>query len=138
MNRQQLPTQGKTLTIKTLTPVIEVTSDGLREVNFELNGQKRTVMIRDESAATSHTKRLKADASKPDHVGAPMKGEVVVVKVSPGDTVEVGQVVAVISAMKMEMAVQTSVSGTVRATHVSVGDKIDPEDLLVEIQETPE
>ena len=48
------------------------------------------------------------------------------------------QVVAVISAMKMEMAVQTSVSGTVRATHVSVGDKIDPEDLLVEIQETPE
>ena len=41
-----------------------------------------------------------------------------------------------ISAMKMEMAVQASLSGTVRATHVSVGDKIDPEDLLVEIQET--
>ena len=53
--------KGKTLTIKTLTPGIEVnrdfyffiltetfqvTSDGLREVNFELNGQKRTVMIR--------------------------------------------------------------------------------------------
>ena len=48
------------------------------------------------------------------------------------------QVVAVISAMKMEMAVQTSLSGTVRATHVTVGDKIDPEDLLVEIQEAPE
>ena len=45
---------------------------------------------------------------------------------------------AVISAMKMEMAVQASVSGTVRATHVAVGDKIDPEDLLVEIQESAE
>ena len=67
-----------------------------------------------------------------------MKGEIVVVKVNPGDTVEAGQVVAVISAMKMEMAVQTSVSGTVRATHVTVGDKIDPEDLLVEIQESSE
>ena len=83
-----------------------------------------------------------------------MKGEVVVVKVSPGDHVEAGQVsriplkqcntqhlcvpdqvVAVISAMKMEMAVQSQVTGVVRATHVAVGDKIDPEDLLVEVEE---
>ena len=64
-----------------------------------------------------------------------MKGEVVVVKVVPGDTVEAGQVVAVISAMKMEMAVQSQINGIVRATHVAVGDKIDPEDLLVEIEE---
>ena len=55
-------------------------------------------------------------------------------QVAPGDVVEKGQVVAVISAMKMEMAVQSSVSGVVRATHVSVGDKIDPEDLLVEVE----
>ena len=64
-----------------------------------------------------------------------MKGEVVVVKVSPGDSVEVGQVVCVLSAMKMEMAVQSQINGIVRATHVAVGDKIDPEDLLVEIEE---
>jgi len=127
--------QGKTLSIKTLTPGLEITADGMREVNFELNGQKRTVMIRDESAATQTTRRIKADPSSPLHVGAPMKGEVVVVKVVPGETVEAGQVVAVISAMKMEMAVQTSVSGVVRATHVSVGDKIDAEDLLVQIEE---
>ena len=37
--------------------------------------------------------------------------------------------------MKMEMAVQSQVSGVVRATHVAVGDKIDPEDLLVEVEE---
>merc|ERR1719187_2531810 len=126
--------QGKTLSIKTLTPGLEVTADGMREVNFELNGQKRTVMIRDESAATQTTRRLKADTSKPLHIGAPMKGEIVVVKVSPGEAVEAGQVVAVISAMKMEMAVQSSVSGVVRATHVAQGDKIDAEDLIVEIE----
>jgi len=125
---------GKTLTIKTLTPGLQVTEDGMREVNFELNGQKRTVMIKDESAAVSHTKRMKATAGQDEHIGAPMKGDVVVVKVVPGDTVEAGQVVAVISAMKMEMAVQTPVGGVVRATHVEVGDKIDPEDLLVEIE----
>lgn len=37
--------------------------------------------------------------------------------------------------MKMEMAVQSQINGVVRATHVEVGDKIDPEDLLVEIEE---
>jgi len=126
--------KGKTLTIKTLTPGIEVTEDGLREVNFELNGQKRTVMIRDEAAASNTTKRMKAISGQENHVGAPMKGDVVAVKVAPGDTVEAGQVVAVLSAMKMEMAVQCNVGGVVRATHVAVGDKIEADDLLVELE----
>merc|ERR1711892_1297380 len=123
--------KGKTLTIKTLTPGIQVTEDGMREVNFELNGQKRTVMIKDEAAATSTIRRMKAVSGQEDHIGAPMQGDV---KVVPGDMVEAGQVVAVISAMKMEMAVQSNVSGVVRATHVAVGDKIDSQDLLVGIE----
>lgn len=127
--------KGKTLQIKTLTPGIEVTEDGLREVNFELNGQKRTVMIRDEQAFSTKTRRLKANTADSTQVGAPMKGDVVALKVHPGDEVTAGQVVAVVSAMKMEMAVQSNMSGKVRAIHVSVGDKIDAEDLLVEIEE---
>lgn len=126
--------KGKLLTIKTLSPGIQVTNECMREVNFELNGQKRTVMVKDESACVNQTKRMKATAGVAGHVGAPMKGDVVVVKVVPGDVIEAGQVVAVISAMKMEMAVQSQVGGTVRATHVEVGDKIDSEDLLLEIE----
>jgi len=126
--------KGKLLTIKTLSPGIQVTNECMREVNFELNGQKRTVMVKDESACVNQTKRMKATAGVAGHIGAPMKGDVVVVKVVPGDVVEAGQVVAVISAMKMEMAVQSQVGGTVRATHVEVGDKIDSEDLLLEIE----
>jgi len=126
--------KGKTLTVKTLTPGIEVTEDGMREVNFELNGQKRAVMIKDEAAASNTTRRIKAVTGQDEQIGAPMKGDVVAVKVAPGDVVEAGQVVAVISAMKMEMAVQSVVSGVVRATHVAIGDKIEAEDLLVEIE----
>lgn len=128
--------KGKTLTIKTLTPGMEVNRDGLREVNFELNGQKRTLMIRDEKVSSTQTRRLKADESNKKHVGAPMKGDVVTVKVQPGDEVTAGQVVAVLSAMKMEMAVQSHISGTVRAIHVAAGDKIDAADLLVELEDT--
>lgn len=127
--------KGKTLTIKTLTPGLGVDVDGMREVNFELNGQKRTVMIKDETAILDHTKRVKAAAGQHGQVGAPMKGDVVSVKVVPGDVVEAGQVVAVLSAMKMEMAVQAPVGGKVRATHIAEGDKVDAEDLLVELED---
>jgi len=127
--------KGKTLTIKTLTPGIGVTEEGLREVNFELNGQKRTVMIRDEEASSTQARRLKAEKDNAAHLGAPMRGDVVTLKVQPGDEVAAGEVVAVLSAMKMEMAVQSNVSGKVRAIHVSVGDKIDADDLLIEIED---
>ena len=50
------------------------------------------VNFQDESAASSQTRRMKAEVDKNEHVGAPMKGEVVVVKVQPGDVVEAGQV----------------------------------------------
>ena len=46
-----------------------------------------------------------------------MMGEVVSVKVHPGDVVKPGQVVAILSAMKMEMAVQTQVAGKVNHTY---------------------
>merc|ERR1719187_1744040 len=126
---------GKTLSIKMLTPGPVNDNDGNREVYFELNGQKRIVTVRDESAATSQVLRMKADRETMGHVGAPMKGEVVEVKVSPGDVVEAGQVVTVISAMKMEMAVQAAVTGKVKAIRVVNGDKVDADDLMIEIEE---
>ena len=56
-------------------------------------------------------------------------------QVAPGDVVEKGQVVAVISAMKMEMAVQAGVSGKVAKVGVAKGDKVEGEDLMMEIEE---
>merc|ERR1719508_553195 len=125
---------GKTLAIKMLVPGTELDADGNREVYFELNGQQRAITVKDEAATESHTKRIKADSSIFGQVGAPMKGHVIDVKVFPGDHVEAGEVVVILSAMKMEMAVQSPVSGKVSATRVATGDKIDADDLMVEIQ----
>lgn len=70
----------------------------------------RSVMIRDTSHVNTDWKSTqpKADPNIPGNVGSPMKGEVIELKVAVGDPVEKGQVVAIISAMKMEMAVQVS------------------------------
>jgi biotin carboxyl carrier protein len=52
-----------------------------------------------------------------------------------GDTVIKGQTVAVLSAMKMEMAVQSPLDGVVRGVTVKKGQKVEGDDLLVEIKE---
>ena len=42
--------KGKTLHIKTLAMAEDLTANGEREVFFELNGQLRSVMVRDQEA----------------------------------------------------------------------------------------
>ena len=70
----------------------------------------------------------------PGEIGAPMKGEVVEMKVAVGDKVVKGQNLAVLSAMKMEMVVQCPVDGTVRAVTVKKGQKIEGDDLMIEVK----
>ena len=50
---------------------IQVDEDGMREVNFELNGQKRAIMVKDNNATSTHTKRLKALDGVDSHVSRP-------------------------------------------------------------------
>ncbi|KAL8608300.1 hypothetical protein ACOMHN_042167 [Nucella lapillus] len=125
--------RGKTLSIQTLA-VGDLNKNGFREVFFELNGQLRTVMIKDDVAAKelhTHPKALKGVRGS---VGAPMPGEVIDVKVKEGDSVKKGQAVAVLSAMKMEMVVTAPMSGTVRLLAVQPKMKLEGDDLLMEIE----
>lgn len=92
------------------------------------------MVVDNDVAKDSVTSRLKAEDGNDLHIGAPMKGEVVEIKVAKDDVVEKGQVVAVMSAMKMEMAVQVNVSGTVKAIHVVKGNTVLPHDLMIEVQ----
>ena len=74
-------------------------------------GAIRSVYVRDNKCSSNGTPvRPKADPTVEGQLGAPMKGDVVDVKISVGDRVEKGQVVAVLSAMKMEMAVQVGIT----------------------------
>ena len=74
-------------------------------------GAIRSVYVRDNKCSSNGTPvRPKAEPTVEGQLGAPMKGDVVDVKISVGDRVEKGQVVAVLSAMKMEMAVQVGIT----------------------------
>ena len=57
-------------------------------------------------------------------VTAPLPGVILEVKVSPGEVVKAGQVVAVLEAMKMENEIQAESDGVVTAVNVSQGDSV--------------
>ena len=67
-------------------------------------------------------------------VGSPMPGEVLSVRVKEGDTVKVGDPLAIISAMKMEMVVKAPVGGVVRGVTAVKGDKLEGDDLILNIE----
>ncbi|GJJ11273.1 hypothetical protein Clacol_005505 [Clathrus columnatus] len=124
--------KGKTLIIRLLAigPVIE--GKGIRDVWFEVNGEVRAVPVEDKSAAVETVTRERA-TSDAGSVGAPMSGMVVEVRVTEGHEIKRGDIICILSAMKMESAVSAPVSGHVKRVLVQEGDSINQGDLIVEI-----
>jgi pyruvate carboxylase subunit B len=76
---------------------------------------------------TPLTPQRKAVATKQVVEGtiiAPMTGKILSVKVKRGDQVELGQVVCILEAMKMENEITAPKAGTVREVYVSQGSSV--------------
>jgi len=63
-----------------------------------------------------------------------MAGVILEFLVKPGDAVVVDQDVVMLESMKMQIPVQSSVAGTVKALKVSEGDFVDDGDTIMEIE----
>ena len=120
---------GKTL----LVALQSVTPDGeaAHKVQFELNGQSRTVRVQLAGASSAAGSRPVADPANPWHVAAPMPGGIVSVAVVPGQRVSAGSTLLALEAMKMETHVAADRDAVVEAVHVVPGDRVQAKDLLV-------
>ena len=67
-------------------------------------------------------------------VSAPMQGTIVQVLVEVGATVEVGQAILVLEAMKMENQISAERAGTVTEIRVAAGDSVGTGDVLAVIE----
>ncbi len=116
----------------------------LREVTAEVDGRRYQVKVwvpdigetvvalgGQATARGSGPKRPKASAGAgSDTVMVPMQGTIVKVLVSAGDSVEVGQTICVLEAMKMENNVNAEKAGTVKEVKVQAGDSVGPGDVI--------
>ncbi len=110
----------------------------MRNVAFErdgprlwlvLDGRQREVEDRTRTAAT------RRDAKGSDgRVRAAMNGRVVTVMVASGDRVAAGQTLLTLEAMKMEHVHAAPIAGTVLAVHVTAGEQVGAQRIVVEVQ----
>ena len=113
---------------------VGVKGDGKRHFYLSIDGMPEEVVFEalNEYVAGAAGKRKQAAA--PGDVSTTMPGNIVDVLVKEGDTVKAGQAVLITEAMKMETEVQAPIAGTVKAVHVAKGDRVNPGEVLVEIE----
>jgi pyruvate carboxylase len=120
--------------IASLEAVSEPDEKGMRTVMCTLNGQSRPVVVRDRSVVSNVKAAEKADPAQPGHVAAPFAGAVTVT-VKTGDTVNAGDTVATIEAMKMEASITTPVGGKVSRLAISSVEQVQGGDLLLVVEQ---
>jgi acetyl-CoA/propionyl-CoA carboxylase biotin carboxyl carrier protein len=120
-----------------------------RQLDVEVNGKRFSVAMWVPDAPVvavaagvggARTPRPKRSAgagsggSGSGSVAVPMQGTIVKVLVAEGDTVESGQTVVVLEAMKMENNISAEKSGTVKSVKVKPGDTVGSGDVVVVIE----
>jgi len=121
---------GKTLLVS-LQGIHDDEAAGAVKVQFELNGQSRSVLVAKAGAASAALKREVAEPGNPRHVGAPMPGAIVTVPVQAGQTLQAGATLVSLEAMKMETHIVAERDGVVERVLVKPGDRVQAKDLLI-------
>lgn len=79
--------------------------------------------------------RREADQAAAGSLRAPMPAQVRVIEVEVGAYVHKGQTLIILEAMKMEMRLQAPRAGRVSRLAVHVGDRVNRDQVLIEIEE---
>lgn len=122
---------GKNILIRYISSAA-ADEDGIRNVTFELNGQMRSVKIKDETILVdkiSHRKALESN-----EVGAPLQGSLSQLLVKEGDVVAINTPLFVIEAMKMESTITAPVAGTIHKIHLPPKTLVAQDDLIIEFK----
>ena len=105
------------------------------EVDKELKKTKTPKLVRSKvpNPTRKESKITKTMSSKSYKVSAPLPGTILQVLVKEGDTVNTGDKLLIMEAMKMENDVLAEKEGTVKSIKVSPNDTVLQNDLLIEI-----
>jgi pyruvate carboxylase len=123
--------RGKSILIKFLN-VSEPNELGERTVFFLLNGQTRSIVVKDKKVETTVARHKKV-STKFD-IGAPLQGSVSRILVKEGDEVTSNTPLFIIEAMKMESTITSPMSGKVKRIHLAERTLVTQDDLIVELE----
>jgi len=123
--------RGKTIVIRFIYRS-HTDENGFCRVTFELNGQTRSVQVRDETVVPKTAPNRKA--VERNEIGSPLMGRLATVLVAPGDVVDMDTPIFVIEAMKMETTITAPFESTIKAVHLQAGELVGQGDLVIELE----
>jgi pyruvate carboxylase len=124
--------RGKTLLI-TLDSIGRPNKDGMVTVYFKVNGQGRSVQIKDESIKIDKVEHVKADKNDPKEIGAPLQGMLSTILVKKGEKISKNQPLFIIEAMKMETTITAVEDTTIKQLVLKSGVMVNSEDLIIKL-----
>ena len=121
---------GKNILIKYLN-MSEPSESGHRVVFFKLNGQDRSIEIKDRKIKTEVIRNKKADAV--GDIGAPLQGALSKILVKEGQEITKNTPLFVIEAMKMESTITSPIDGKVSKVFLKEKTLVEQDDAIVSV-----
>ncbi len=106
-----------------------------KHVVVNVNGTDFSVDVNDKYDQLINKLGLSAVSAQVEkNIKAPMPGLVLEVKVKVGDTVEEGDALLILEAMKMENVIKAGGTSTISAVHIDKGNTVEKGQLLIEME----
>ena len=118
--------KGELTTVQVAGKVIDLVVEGaLPKLEIFASGKRASVTV--ESARTRAAAAMRGASSGADEglITSPMPGKVVKILVKEGDSVNQGNPVIVVEAMKMENELLATKTGVVQKVYVALGDAVE-------------
>ena len=125
--------KGKTLLI-TLDSIGKPNENGLVTVYFKVNGQGRSVQIKDESIKVDKIEHVKVDKANDQEIGTPLQGMLSTIFVKNGEKVSKNQPLFIIEAMKMETTIVATKDTTIKKIILKSGIMVNSDDLILTLE----
>lgn len=122
---------GKNILVRMLNVIDE--GDGKKTVFFRLNGQTRSIEIKDRNFVSS--KPMNRKVNNKQDVGAPLQGKLSRILVKEGDQVSKNTPLFTIEAMKMESTVVATKNGSINQILLKEGVLIEQDDVVLTLND---
>lgn len=120
--------------VKVNGKVYEVELEAVEQVEGAISFKKSQKTEEPVEEVQSGTEDVNIHSAKGTRVKAFMQGKIIDVRVKEGDSVQEGQLLMILEAMKMENEIVSPVAGTVKKIVVNKNDNVENQETLIIIQ----
>lgn len=125
---------------------VNILSHEGNNIELEVNGTSYSVKMKEEIKKTKTPTLVRAASKRPTEplkvnpssektkIVSPLPGTIFAMDIKVGDSIKEGDTLLILEAMKMENNIAAEKAGVISAIHVTVGQQVLQNDLLIELE----